>query len=281
MSEPLHLQDSRYRLIERLGGGANARVWRAVDTTTGLTVAIKVLRSDMMTLVDVQRLAQEAVILGRLKHPAIVQLYATGVASEGNPYVVMELIDGINLRQRLLRTAILPHVEIRHIVSELCGALVAAHRAGVVHRDVKPENVLLGGPGHQAVKLADFGTAKRLGREAPVLTFDNKILGTPEYMAPERAAGQPVGGAADVYAVAVMAYEMLTGRLPFEGKSAIQIVTQHLRAEPPPMRLTAPAVEHAVLWGLTKDPRRRPSAEEFSDRLCRALSHRALARDRR
>ncbi len=267
---------ARYRLLSEIGAGAYATVWRAVDQHRRQIVAIKVLHLDAMSEEDRRRFAQEAQILLTLRHPALVEIYESGVAASGSPYLVMELVQGVNLRERLNRER-LPRRQVRHIIEQLCGALVEAHVAGVVHRDVKPENVVLGGRDEQIVKLVDFGTAKRLDAAAPVLTFDDKILGTPQYMAPERASGRPVGGAADVYAVAVMAYEMLTGRLPFDGTTALQVVTQHLRDQPPPMRGVTAEVEQAVLWGMHKDPRARPSAEQLAERLCRALEARLEA----
>jgi serine/threonine-protein kinase len=272
------LETDRYRLLDPIGKGANATVWRASDRESGQTVAIKVLRADAMTLEDVQRFAQEVEILRALSHPCIVRLHGTGVARGGFPYVVMELVEGANLRYKLAKRRQLPQAEVRYVVTQICGALVEAHKAGVVHRDIKPENVLLRAPGYQQVVLVDFGTAKRLGSQAPVLTFDDKILGTPQYMSPERASGNPVGGAADVYAVAIMTFEMLTGRLPFDGTSPIMVVTQQIRDPPPPMTGIAAAVEQAVLRGLTKDPVKRPSAEEYAELLCRAMDGAGIPR---
>jgi eukaryotic-like serine/threonine-protein kinase len=266
----MELGEGRFELIERVGEGANATVWRAVEVASQRQVAVKLLRPDTMTPEDVRRLMQEAEILSKLRHPCIIRIFGTGVTPEGNPYVVMEWVDGVSLREELMQRRMLPLADVVVIVEQVCGALVEAHVAGVVHRDVKPENVLLGAGAERLVKLADFGTAKQLDPSAPVLTFDDKILGTPHYMAPERASGRPVGGAADVYAVAVMTYEMLEGRLPFDAKNPIAIVTQHIKDPPPPMRAVTPDVEQTVIWGLAKDPVARPSAEQFAEQLGRA-----------
>jgi eukaryotic-like serine/threonine-protein kinase len=264
------LQNDRYELRERVGSGANATVWRAVDLETGEAVGIKLLRRDAMNPEEISRLIQEVEILGQLTHPCLVRPFTAGVSREGMPYVVMEWIDGQSLREQLQATPVLALADTLAIVEQICGALVEAHMAGVVHRDVKPENVLLVTGEGRRVKLVDFGTAKRLDPTAPVLTADDRILGTPHYMAPERASGRPVGGAADVYAVAVMTYEMLEGRIPFDGRSPIHIVTQHIKDPPPPMRRVTPEVEQAVAWGLTKDPVQRPSAEQYVEQLTRA-----------
>ncbi len=260
-------QGERYRLREEIGSGANAIVWHAEDRQTGADVAIKILRS--MDSDDAIRLAQEFRILQRLEHENIVRIFDYGVVAEGFPYVVIERIQGMDLRLRLHQQRALPLAEVLAIVEQICAALVEAHKAGVVHRDIKPENVLLCAPDHRVVKIVDFGTAKLLGSDAPVITLDGRILGTPEYMAPERAHGRPVGGAADVYAVAIMAYEMVAGRIPFEGRTPIETIAQQIRNSPPPMEGVALEVQEAISWGLVKDPTLRPSAEDFAARLAR------------
>ena len=265
------LESDRYRLQEEVGSGAIATVWRAQDSQSLAQVAIKLMRPEQLDLEDIQRLAQEVEILRKLSHPCIVKLYGTGVAASGNPYVVMEWVDGIDLRERLEHDPVLPAADVADIVSQSCAALAEAHGAGVIHRDMKPENVLLCAPEHLAVKLVDFGMAKVLAPDAPSLTFDDKIFGTPEYMAPERARGAPVGSAADVYGVAVMAYEMLEGRRPFTGKNPIQVMTRQVSSAPPPMTRAAEPVARVVLSGLAKDPEERPSALELSRRLDQAV----------
>jgi serine/threonine-protein kinase len=264
------LETDRYQLEREVGAGAIATVWRARDLETGCDVAIKVLRSEI-DLEDVQRLAQEVEILRRLSHPCIVKPFATGVAEEGNPYVVMEWVEGIDLRERLDRTPVLPPADVADIVNQTCSALSEAHGAGVIHRDLKPENVLLCAPEHLAVKLVDFGMAKVLSPDAPSLTVDGKVFGTPEYMAPERARGRPVQSAADIYGLAVMAYEMLEGRRPFGGKNPIQVMTRQIARPPPPMSRVAPEIAQAVLAGLAKESAARPDAASFARMLDLAI----------
>jgi serine/threonine protein kinase len=271
-SDRPRLGDERYRLIEEVGSGAIATVWRAVEQEGGAQVAIKLMRAEQLDLEDVQRLAQEVEILRRLKHPCIVKLYGTGVAESGNPYVVMEWIDGIDLRQRLEGASPLPFADVADIVNQICCALAEAHDAGVVHRDLKPENVLLCAPEHLAVKLVDFGMAKLLAPEAPSLTFDDRVFGTPAYMAPERARGRRVGAAADLYSVAVMAYEMLEGQRPFGGKHPIQVMTQQVMDPPPPMQRAPDEAAQVVLGALAKDPADRPTVLDFARRLAGALT---------
>jgi serine/threonine protein kinase len=265
------LQTDRYRLLEEVGSGAIATVWRATDSESGEHVAIKLMRAEQLDLEDIQRLAQEVEILRKLSHPCIVKLFGTGVAESGNPYVVMEWVDGIDLRERLEGSPALPPADVADIVNQICAGLSEAHGAEVIHRDMKPENVLLCAPEHLAVKLVDFGMAKVLDPEAPSLTVDDKIFGTPEYMAPERARGAPVTGAADVYSVAVMAFEMLEGRRPFSGKNPIQVMTRQISSPPPPMSRWSGAIERAVLAGLAKDPAARPAPLELAAGLERAV----------
>jgi serine/threonine-protein kinase len=248
-----------------------ATMWRARDRESGREVAIKLLRKDAADLEDVQRLAQEAEILRHVSHPCIVKILDTGVAQDGHPYVVMEWVDGIDLRERLDFTPVLPASDARDILGQICSALGEAHEHGVIHRDVKPENVLLLAPEHVAVKVVDFGMAKVMGPRAAQLTMDNKIFGTPQYMSPERAKGKPVSAASDVYAVAVMAYEMLTGRRPFEGPSPVQILAAQIKSPPPPMTGVSAEVARVVALGLAKDPAERPPAREFARLLGRAL----------
>jgi serine/threonine-protein kinase len=265
------LQNDRYRLVELIGSGAVATVWRAEDAETGTPVAIKLMRPETTDLEDVQRLAQEVEILKKLSHPCIVKLHGTGVARQGNPYVVMEAVEGIDLRGKLEATPVLPPGDVADIVGQVCSALAEAHEHGVIHRDIKPENVLLCAPEHIAVKMVDFGMAKVLAANAPSLTFGERVFGTPAYMAPERALGKRVTAASDVYGVAAMTYEMLEGRRPFTGVNPIQVMTRQVQEPPPPMQLAPAAVARAVLDGLSKEPSERPTARRFSQALARAV----------
>jgi serine/threonine-protein kinase len=272
MRAPPDLGDGRFRIERAIGDGAVATVWRALDVESNAAVAIKVLRSEGVDLEDVQRLAQEAEILRVLDHPCIVRVLGRGVTRDGSPFVAMEWVDGIDLRTKLDRARRLPPADVRDIVGQICSALGDAHEHGVIHRDVKPENVLLLAPEHVAVKVVDFGMAKVTTPGAAKLTIDNKIFGTPQYMSPERARGRPVGAASDVYGVAVMTYEMLTGRRPFDAASPVVVLTQHLKAAPPPMQGVGREIEQAVLAGLAKDPAARPSARAFARRLGEAMA---------
>ena len=259
-----------YKILEEVGSGSVADVWRARGE--GREVAVKVLRAEELELEDVQRMSQEVEILKKLRHPCIVRVYGTGVTDEGMPYVVMEWVEGIDLRGGWTRSGGCRRRTPRDIVNQICSALAEGHEHGVIHRDVKPENVLLAAPEHLAVKVVDFGMAKVLTSGAPELTFDSKIFGTPSYMAPERVMGCDVGGAADVYGVAVMAFEMLTGERPFTGVNPVEVMSKQARQPPPALEGFGAAADRVVQAGLAKDPADRPDARAFASELAQALT---------
>ncbi|MFH1131425.1 MAG: serine/threonine-protein kinase [Pseudomonadota bacterium] len=260
-----HLQNERYELLENIGVGAIASVWKAFDREKERPVAVKVMHQGAMELEQIQRLALEVDILSKLKHPCIIEVFGTGVwGAQVGPYVVMEWVDGINLREKLSQTPILPTKEVVHLVGQICGALNAAHQAAVVHRDLKPENVLLCSPEYRQVKVVDFGMAKLLQPGGPALTREKMTFGTPEYMSPERVLGKTVGASADIYALGIMTYEMLSGRRPFSGESPVDVMHAQLRDETPPLPEVAPVLQKAVLSALAKEEKQRPSAIEFA-----------------
>lgn len=266
---PRQHPNSRFLIKEPLGRGAVATVWRAVDTHTGKEVAIKLVRTKMVRLEDIKRLAREVMVLRRLDHPCIVDLVDTGVTDRGTPYLVLELVDGITLRQRM-EAGPLPAEDVVDVVNQICSALEEAHAHGVAHHDIKPENVLLEAPEHLSAKLVDFGMARMLRRRCLTITRANTVCGTPQYMSPERAEGRPTNGAADVYAVAIMAYEMLTGLRPFDGDNPVEVLVRHIQ-ETPDLKDVTPAVAEVLHRGLRKEPSQRPGARELARELSRAL----------
>ncbi|HWP36047.1 MAG TPA: serine/threonine-protein kinase, partial [Gemmatimonadales bacterium] len=204
-----------YRVARELGGGGMSRVFLAEETELGRKVVIKVLPPEMSAGVNVDRFRREIQLAAKLQHPHIVQLLTAGAAGD-LLYYVMPFIQGESLRARLAREGELPISEAARILREVVDALAYAHRHGVVHRDIKPDNVLLS-EGHAVV--TDFGVAKAVSESTGAgssLTSLGVALGTPAYMAPEQAVADPhVDHRADIYAVGVLAYEMLCGRLPF------------------------------------------------------------------
>ncbi|MGW7382933.1 protein kinase domain-containing protein [Streptomyces sp. NPDC054794] len=242
-----------YQAVRLLGEGAGGRVVLARHTATGVPVAIKYLSLRLRDDREfVARFRAEARLLGELRHPCVVALYEYVEARRGAA-IVMEAVDGVSLRALLRRHGSTgPEAALVLLKGSLLG-LGAAHAAGVVHRDYKPENVLVRADGTSA--LADFGIAVRTGRET-------EAAGTPAYMAPEQWRGEPAGPAGDVYAAAAVFFECLTGRRPFPGDDVTALRLQHLRAPVALDDVPAP-VQGLLREGLAKDPAERPGVEEF------------------
>lgn len=252
---------SRYELSDEVGRGAMARVFRARDVRHDRDVAVKVLRPEVAASIGRDRFLQEIRITARLHHPHILTLIDSG-EWEGVPFFVMPYVDGPSLRKILERNDTLPVSQACEVLRDVAGALAAAHALGVVHRDVKPANVLLDG---SHTWVADFGVARALRDASGVReTLVGSVIGTPAYMAPEQGAGGgDVDHRADLYALGAMAYELLTGRLPFSGDTTRAILTAHLCDAPPPPGRWRPdlpsELETTVLWCLAKEPNERPA----------------------
>lgn len=248
----------QYRIVRLLGRGGMGAVYLARDLTLDREVAIKVVKtgSDLRELHD--RFRREARTAARLSHPHIVPLHTFGEV-EGMPFVVMGYVRGESLAARLRRDGRVPEDEARRVLAEIADALDHAHRQGVVHRDVKPDNVLLDDESGRAL-LTDFGVAKALGRNE-TLTRLGSVVGTPHFMSPEQASGRDVDGRSDIYSLGVMGYAMLAGRLPFEGTTPQEVLTKHVTQEPPPLRALAPTLSDSTLQAvercMAKDPVKR------------------------
>ncbi|WP_242436114.1 serine/threonine-protein kinase [Streptomyces sp. Root369] len=258
----------RYQVQELLGRGAMGEVWRAVDQILGRPVAVKLLRADGAA--DAERFRLEAQTAARLNHPNVVGVYDFG-SHHDQLYLVMELLDGWSLAQeRSLRGALNPP-EAAAITAQAAAGLSAAHQQGVIHRDIKPANVML--TADRTVKITDFGIARFAEDAASTLTATGKILGTADYLAPERALGRPAQPASDLYSLGCVLYELLTGRPPFSGATSLAVVQQHVGAIPPPPQRLRPDIPQAlcdyVLHLLAKNPLNRPTAEEAADWLAR------------
>jgi serine/threonine-protein kinase len=247
------LVGGRYRLEERLGLGGMSEVWAAEDTELGRRVAIKVLGRDA----DAARFEREAHAVAALAHPNICQLYDYGEEA-GRPFMVLEYLGGGTLEDRLRPGEPYDEDETRRIAGELASALAHAHARGLVHRDLKPANVLFDDEGR--AKVADFGIARLSG--AGTLTEAGTLLGTAAYISPEQASGLPATPASDVYSFGVILFRMLTGRLPFEAETPIDLAGMHVNAMPPAVhdfRAGAPGDLAAVAdAALVKDPEDRP-----------------------
>ncbi|MEU8168298.1 serine/threonine-protein kinase [Micromonospora sp. NPDC049004] len=266
------LLDERYRLIEQLGAGGMSVVWRGYDEVLGRQVAVKVLASRLASdRAFRHRIRVEAQAAARLCHPNITNVYDYGESHQVGltvPYVVMELVDGGSLAGRLGREMRLPWREAVTIGAEVSSALATAHARGVVHRDVTPGNVMLTSTG---VKVVDFGISALVGEseKGP----DGALLGTPAYLAPERLDNGQVSPATDVYAVGLLLYRMLTGRLPWEANTTTQMLRAHMYSDPDPMPAVPglpDAVTDLVRRCLAKRPADRPSTAELARTLAEA-----------
>ncbi|MFI7545840.1 protein kinase [Actinoplanes sp. NPDC049599] len=264
-----HVLGGRYALLNELGRGGTAVVWRARDEVLGRSVAVKVLAGRYAG--DPQfraRIRDEARAAATLSHPNIAQVYDFGESDEGGrrvPYVVMELVHGVTLQQRM-RAGVLPPALIFRICGQVAAALAAAHADGLVHRDVKPGNVMVTRDG---AKVVDFGLAAVAGPADPA----DALFGTPAYLAPERLTGGPVEPASDVYALGVLMYRLLAGESPWSVDSTTQMLSAHVYVEPaplPPLGEVPPQVTDLVNRCLRKEPGERPSAEEVAATLSRA-----------
>jgi len=256
----------RYRLEDLLGQGGMAEVYRATDTKLARTVAVKVILATHAIKGDfLERFLREARMVASLEHPNILPVYDFG-EDNGAPFLVMPYLSGGTLRERL-KAGAAPLALASAWIAQLADALDAAHAAGVLHRDVKPANVLLGKD--DRLFLADFGIAKMLESQSG-LTATGVVVGTPIYMAPEQAQGHPASPATDRYSLAVVAYEILCGRPPFEGDSALSLMHQHVSTPPPPLSTRigglAGGLDAVLTQALAKDPAARPpTCRAFAD----------------
>jgi len=266
----------RYRLETPLGRGGTATVWRGTDVRLGRPVAVKMLdRAGMADPAARQRFQREARTVAGLAHPTIVAVHDFDIDDAGVPYLVMELVDGDSVADRLADGP-LDIGQAVGIAGQVCAALAAAHAAAVVHRDVKPANILITSTG--TVKVCDFGIA-RLQHTAATqasLTGPAAVVGTADYMAPEQAAGDPVDGRADLYALGCVLYAMLTGAAPFSGDSPVSVASQHLHRDPAPVASLRPEVppglDALISNLLAKNPADRPAdADQVRARLARIV----------
>ena len=260
---PDTLVDGRYRVLNRLGAGGMADVYCAEDTHLGRQVALKVLyRRFAQDEQFVERFKREARSAAGLSHPNVVNVYDRG-EHDGTYYIAMEFLPGSTLKEVVASTGPLEQEAVIDIGIQILRAASFAHRRGVVHRDLKPHNVMLDDSGN--AKVTDFGIARAGASE---MTEAGSIMGTAQYLSPEQAQGKPATSQSDLYSVGIMLYELLTGRLPFDGESAVAIAVQHLNDPPQPIHTlrpdVAPALEAAVMRALEKDPATRwADADEF------------------
>jgi eukaryotic-like serine/threonine-protein kinase len=256
----------RYRLETAIGRGAMGEVWRAYDEMLGRPVAVKLLLAQNTDPTAAARFRLEAQTAGRLRHPHVVGVVDFG-EQDGRLFLVMELVEGDSLQRVLAQTGSLPAEEVARIAAQAAAGLAVAHEQGIVHRDIKPGNLLLDAVG--SVKIGDFGIARFMDDPAGGLTATGQIVGTSLYIAPERALGRPAGPPSDVYSLGCVLYQLLTGRVPFQAESAIAVLHHHLDTPPVPPRemgiALPPAFENYLLGLLAKRPEDRPTAHRTAE----------------
>jgi serine/threonine protein kinase len=266
--------DARYRVKDRLGEGGMGMVYQAWDPQRREDVAIKVLKADYLRDENIRRrFMHEARIIANLEHPNAVRMHNFGQMPDGNFYMVMELLKGESLAERLAYK-FLTYGEIFNLIPPICDVLAEAHEKGVVHRDLKPENIFIvtDDEGQEQAKLIDFGVSKNLARQT--LTQTGTLWGTPAYMSPEQARGDAVGAGADIYAMAIILFELICGHLPFTAETQMGYAVKHMHSEPrsmlsiPGMYSPPEELDALILQGLAKQPEDRPaSMEVFANHL--------------
>lgn len=285
----VHMIADRFRVIAKVGLGGTAVVFRCVDERTGRFAAVKVLRTQGPQIPEaVRRFEREARLAASLSHRHIVRVLDSGycsappmpsrppwAADDGQPvpYVAMEYVFGPNLKEVVRKHGPLPLTWVWVLGEQLCSALNAAHALNVIHRDVKPQNVMLVDSSLELLaKLTDFGIARQVGGDYTTLTVTGQVLGTPDYLSPEQVMGEPGDPSSDLYSLGIVLYELLTGRLPFEAESPLAAASRRMVADAPPpsrYRTDIPSdVEDVIMLTLQRDPGARPtSAAELRDML--------------
>ncbi|MGJ7922442.1 Stk1 family PASTA domain-containing Ser/Thr kinase [Neobacillus sp. LXY-4] len=264
----------RYKILEMIGGGGMANVYLAHDMILDRDVAVKMLRLDFANDEEfIRRFHREAQSATSLVHPNIVSIYDVG-EEQDLYYIVMEYVEGQTLKQYIQHNSSLPVEKTLNIMKQLTSAISHAHQNHIIHRDIKPHNILIDPLGN--VKITDFGIAMALS--ATSITQTNSVLGSVHYLSPEQARGGMATKKSDIYSLGIVMFELLTGRLPFSGESAVSIALKHLQSETPSVRRWNPlipqSVENIVLKATAKDPfHRYDSVEEMEEDLQTALSH--------
>ena len=265
--------NDRYEIIRIIGEGGMANVYLAEDTILNRKVAVKVLRGDLANDEKfVRRFQREALSASSLNHPNIVEIYDVG-EDDGNFYIVMEYVDGKNLKQIIKRRTKLTLFEVIDIMKQLTDGIAVAHDSFIIHRDIKPQNILMLDNG--LVKITDFGIAVALN--STQLTQTNSVMGSVHYLPPEQAAGKGATVKSDIYSLGIMMYELITGKLPFKGENAVEIALKQIKEPIPSVREFDPtipqSVENIILKSCAKNPKNRyNSVREMYNDLCTCLN---------
>ena len=249
--------NDRYQIIKSIGEGGMANVYLAYDTILDRNVAVKVLRGDLATDEKfVRRFQREALSASSLSHPNIVEVYDVG-EDNGQYYIVMEYIEGCQLKQLLKKRGRLTLSEVIDIMLQITDGLSVAHDAYIIHRDIKPQNIMILDSG--LVKITDFGIA--MAMNSTQLTQTNSVMGSVHYLPPEQANGKGSTLQSDIYSMGILMYELLTGELPYKGDNAVEIALKHLKEKIPSVREKFPeipqSVENIIIKATAKNPKNR------------------------
>ena len=276
--------EGRYEIVKKIGEGGMSFVYLAKDIATGARSAIKVLSAALSQDVNAMaRLRREASLGMRLAHSNICHIVRLGETEDGLVYVVMPFIEGEVLSDRMNRRGYLPAAEVALLIRDIAAGLTLAHQLRIVHRDLKPENVMVckRADGGEYAVVMDFGLAKerRAGAELQKLTATGIVLGTPEFMSPEQLRGKPLDGRTDIYSLGLMTFEMLTGKLPFNGRTQQELMIARLRSDPTPLRKIrddlefSEALERVLKKAMQRNPDERyQTALEYADAVTRAIN---------
>ena len=262
----------RFEILERIGEGGTGVVYKAKQLSVDRIVAIKLLGAHVSTDPSwVKRFHNEARAASRLDHPNTIRLLDFGQTKEGMLFIAMEFLNGKSLRTEIDRLGRLPPNRVLRILSQACASLHEAHQQGIIHRDIKPDNVYLVEMkgGGDFVKVLDFSVAKLDAPDAQV-TRAGIVFGTPAYMSPEQGRGVQLDARSDIYALGILAYEMLTGKPPFDAKMPTEVVMMHLREQPAPLVGFPPQLANLVMKALAKDPKQRQQTCDEMDQECQA-----------
>ena len=264
--------NERYEIVKNIGEGGMANVYLANDTILDRKVAIKVLRGDLSNDEKfIRRFQREALSVSNLSHPNIVEVYDVG-EEDGSHYIVMEYIDGKTLKQLLKKRDTLTLSEVIDIMTQLTDGISHAHESYIIHRDIKPQNIMIEDDGR--IKITDFGIAMALN--ATQLTQTNSVMGSVHYLAPEQASGKSATIKSDIYSMGILMYELITGNVPFKGDNAVEIALKHMKDKIPSVRKLDPSipqsVENILLKATAKNPRNRyDNAKEMYEDLLHCM----------
>jgi eukaryotic-like serine/threonine-protein kinase len=275
------VDNGEYVVVDRIGSGGMGSVYKAEQPSMNRMVAIKVLHSRFATRDDlVARFRREARAMSQLSHPNTARVYKYGALDDGSVYFVMDYLEGRNLAAEVRENGPMAAERAVHLMVQVCGALEEAHRAGIVHRDLKPENVFLTHQSGNAdfPKVLDFGLAKmsekQMGRGSMMFTQQGMVFGTPEFMSPEQAQGEPLDRRSDIYSLALILYELITGKLPFDARTPLDMMKAHVRDPPTPLSERVPGkhfwpeLDAVIAKALAKNPDDRyATAAEFGEAL--------------